>query len=89
MGHVWPTDADALIARQDELAEAAPCLWRPHRDRLRVGGCSVCFPRGVTGPGSAADPAWAAAVGMTDGQITDQRVTTGPAWACSAGSTSR
>ncbi|MGZ4426643.1 MAG: endonuclease V [Nocardioidaceae bacterium] len=74
---MWPTQAGTLIAYQRDLARAAPARWRPASDDLRVGGCWVCFPRGLTGPGSAGDPAWAAAVVLHGGGLVDRRVTTG------------
>lgn len=77
---MWPRDADALIARQRELADATPPAWRPTGE-LCVGGCWVCFPRGYAGPGRAGDPAWSAAVAMYDGTPVDRRVRTGPAGA--------
>ena len=74
---MWPTQAAALTAYQRDLAAAAPPTWRPAGDHLRVGGCWVCFPRGLTGPGSAGDPAWGAAVVMLGRTVVDRRVTTG------------
>jgi deoxyribonuclease V len=41
----------------------------------------VCLPHGLTGRGSAQDPAWAAAVVMPEGEVVDQRVITGAAGA--------
>jgi deoxyribonuclease V len=78
---MWPADVDSLIAFQQELAHADPGLWRPGHDRLRIGGCWVCFPRGLAGPGEAGDPAWAAALVMREGDIIDQRISEGLAGA--------
>lgn len=78
---MWPADADSLIAFQRWLADAAPEPWRPGPGRLRIGGCWVCFPRGLTSRGSADDPAWAGAVVMCDGEVVDERVITGVAGA--------
>ena len=78
---MWPRDADAVIARQHELAEAAPPAWRLPEGELCVGGCWVCFPRGYAGPGRAGDPAWSAAVTVCDGRLVDRRVRTGAAGA--------
>lgn len=78
---MWPTDAETLRAAQQELAAADPEPWRPGRGELRVAGCWVCFPRGLSGPGSADDPAWAAAVVMQAGRILDEVVSTGVAGA--------
>jgi deoxyribonuclease V len=78
---MWPADVDSLIAFQQELADAAPELWRPRHSRLRIGACWVSFSRGLTGRGSAGDPAWAAALVMCEGEVVDQRVRTGVAGA--------
>lgn len=78
---MWPSDADSLVALQHELAEATPGAWTPEDDGLRIGGCWVCFPRGLTGRGSAGDPAWAAALVMRTGEVVDQSVVTGAAGA--------
>ena len=61
---MWPVDAESLIDAQRKLARADPEPWRPAGGELRIGGCWVCFPRGLTGPGDAGDVAWAAAVVM-------------------------
>jgi deoxyribonuclease V len=76
---MWPRDADALIARQHELAEVAPPAWRLPEGALCVGGCWVCFPRGYAGPGRAGDPAWGAAVTVCDGRCVDRQVRSGAA----------
>ena len=73
----WPSDAESLYVVQRELALATPEPWTAERPVPRLGGCWVCFPRGLTGPGSAADPAWAAAVVMQEDRILDSIVTTG------------
>jgi deoxyribonuclease V len=78
---MWPTDPEALIAVQQRLAVATPEPWVPGGPAPRIGGCWVCFSRGLTGRGSAQDPAWAAAVVMARGVITGQRVSTGRAGA--------
>ncbi|MGN6129737.1 MAG: endonuclease V [Nocardioidaceae bacterium] len=67
---MWPHDPDDLRLRQLALAAASPAPWHPGRRPVRVGGAWVCFPRGVSGPGAAGDPAWAAAVGLEDGRVT-------------------
>ncbi len=75
---MWPTDAESLIAAQQGLAAAAPEPWRPdERSPLRIGGVWVCFPRGLTGRGSAGDQAWAAAVVLRAGRVVDQQVVPG------------
>jgi deoxyribonuclease V len=74
---MWPIDAEALIELQRELARADPGSWRPARGELRIGGCWVCFPRGISGRGSSGDVAWAAAVVMCGGVILDRQVRRG------------
>lgn len=78
---MWPSDAEALVARQKELAAARPTPWHPAATGLTVGGCWVCFPRGSSGPGATGDPAWAAAVLVREGRTLDQQVVTGVAGA--------
>jgi deoxyribonuclease V len=74
---MWPSDALSLAAAQRQLADAAPERWSPPGDRPLTGGCWVCFSRGLTGPGSAEDPAWAAALVMSEGKVVDRRLITG------------
>lgn len=74
---MWPDDAEALVAVQQDLAKASAEPWRRHGRQLRVGGCWVCFPRGLTGRGGSHDPAWAAAVTMVGGDVIDHEVVTG------------
>lgn len=73
---MWPPDESALVRAQRELAEATAEPWAPRRAPL-LGGCWVCFPRGLTGPGGGGDPVWAAAVTMRAGRILDERVVSG------------
>ena len=61
---MWPTDADALMAEQRRLADAAPPAWLPPAGDLLIAGCFVCFGRHQQGSGAAADPAWAAAAAL-------------------------
>lgn len=76
---MWPTDAESLIEAQRELAQADPEPWRPARREPRIGGCWVCFPRGLAGPGDVGDPAWAAAVVMRGGAVLEREVRRGVA----------
>jgi deoxyribonuclease V len=76
---MWPTTAADLEAEQRALAEADPAPWRPPERGLRPVGCWVCFPRGVTGPGAAGDPAWAAAVTMSGRRVLDRHGCAGAA----------
>ena len=78
---MWPLDAESLMEAQRELAAAHPEPWRPPAGDLRVGGCWVCFPRGLRGRGSAGDVAWVAAVVMRGGQVVAQEVRRGIAGA--------
>ena len=78
---MWPIDADSLIEVQRELARAVPEPWRPARGEQRIGGCWVCFPRGLSGRGGAGDVAWAAAVVMRGGVVLDREVRRGVAGA--------
>jgi deoxyribonuclease V len=77
---MWPLDAESLMEAQRELAGARPEPWRPPLDVL-VGGCWVCFPRGLRGRGSAGDAAWVAAVVMRGDQVVAQEVRRGAAGA--------
>jgi deoxyribonuclease V len=56
----WPANRADLLAEQERLAAADPPRGRPSGD-AGLGGCFVCFPRGLTGAGARGDPAWAAA----------------------------
>jgi deoxyribonuclease V len=76
---MWPCDTDALIALQDELAGRSAEPWIRAPGPLRVGGCWVCFPRGLTGPGSSGDPAWSVAVVLRERQLLDQSLRLGEA----------
>lgn len=79
---MWPVNAEHLIAVQQDVAAAAAAeSWTKHANELRVGGCWVCFHRGLTGRGHSDDPAWAAAVTMVGPKVIDHHVTTGVAGA--------
>jgi deoxyribonuclease V len=56
----WPQTREKLIEEQLRLGALDPPLWQ-FVPEARVGGVFVCFARGGCGPGSAGDPAWAAA----------------------------
>jgi deoxyribonuclease V len=56
----WPSSAEELVAAQLALAAEAPEPWRS-KPRPKLGGCFVCFERGLSGPGHAGDRGWAAA----------------------------
>jgi deoxyribonuclease V len=76
---VWPADADSLIAYQQQLATAAPARFALDPRTNRIGGCWVCFPHGLTGPGTDHDPAWCAAVIMFEGRVVEERMISGTA----------
>jgi deoxyribonuclease V len=56
---VWPTTFEELRDAQTALAAARPEPWRPPTTPT-IGACAIVFPRGLTGPGTRGDPAWAA-----------------------------
>lgn len=74
---MWPSDADSLIARQRELANTAPELLSFDPTTAIIGGCWVCFPRGLVGPGTDHDQAWSTAVMMHGGRVLEQQVISG------------
>jgi deoxyribonuclease V len=70
---MWPTDAEALIAYQEQLALAAPDPVAIDPSVALVAGCWVSFPRGLVGPGTDSDPAWSAAVIMRGQALLEHR----------------
>jgi deoxyribonuclease V len=74
---VWPSDADSLISYQQQLAAAAPDPVSMNPSTAMIGGCWVCFPRALTGPGTDHDRAWSAAVIMFDGRVIERQVISG------------
>jgi deoxyribonuclease V len=77
---VWPADPDSLIACQRQLASTTPEPWSNFEpSTTSVGGCWVCFPRGLVGGGTDRDSAWSAAAIMLNGRVIDQRVVSGTA----------
>ncbi|HWL98367.1 MAG TPA: endonuclease V [Nocardioidaceae bacterium] len=76
---MWPTEVDALEGEQRRLAQARPQPWRPPDTPMEVAGCWVCFPRGVSGRGSAGDPAWSAAAATRAGHLVGRHVREGVA----------
>ena len=76
---MWPSDADALVALQHRLGGKPAEPWTRPPGPLLVGGCWVCFPRGLTGPGGAGDPAWAAAVVLREARLLGQSLRRGEA----------
>jgi deoxyribonuclease V len=74
---MWPSDAESLMAFQEELATTDAPPWVPGDGTLRTAGCWVCFPRGQTGPGRAGDPAWTAAAVVAAEKVVDRAVVAG------------
>jgi deoxyribonuclease V len=68
-----------LVACQKELALTAPDPLPVDPSAALIGGCWVCLPRGLSGPGTDHDPAWCAAVIMRAGKLVEQRVIGGTA----------
>ena len=73
----WPGSPEELAAVQEELGRARPVPWQPPEVELGLGGCFVCFPRGRSGPGSAGDPGWAAAVVLRGRRLTERASVSG------------
>ena len=67
------------MARQNELALSASDPVAFGDGSVRIGGCWVCFLRGLTGPGTDRDPAWCAVVTMRRSNVVEQRVVAGTA----------
>jgi deoxyribonuclease V len=80
----WPATAEELAGVQRALAEATPPPWSPPETAetpARVGGCFVCFARGIEGPGAAGDAAFAAAAVMQGRRVLGRAVVRGGAGA--------
>lgn len=75
----WPTSAEDLRRRQEELARSEPPPWRPIRTPELIAGCFACFPRNHEGIGAAGDPEWAAAVLLHDRVVVDMSIVRGEA----------
>lgn len=78
---MWPSDAPSLVTRQNEIALLAPDPVGLDPGRALLGGCWVCFPRGLTGLGGDQDLAWCATVAMRNGTVAEQRTVPGTAGA--------
>jgi deoxyribonuclease V len=81
---MWPTQPERLVEVQRALAAREPEPWAPGDGPLRVAACWVCFPRGLAGPGTSGDRAWAAAVAMQGGRVLARHSMTGRAGAAYA-----
>lgn len=77
----WPPDAAGLRVAQQAIAALERSPWTPPDRDLAIGGCFICFPRGVSGTGDSDDPAWASAVVMRGREVIAQTVVTGTAGA--------
>ncbi len=81
---MWPASPPVLICSQRELATATPRQWRARTDAVRIGGCVVCFGRGLIGPGSPGDRSWAAATVLRGERVLAEANVTGRAGAAYA-----
>jgi deoxyribonuclease V len=77
----WPTDAAALVAEQERLAELDPPLWFPGPHEPAVGGCFVAYRPGEAGPGRPGDRAWVGAAVVIAGEVVGHVVVRGVAGA--------
>src|SRR5215213_3102847 len=76
---MWPSDPESLIAYQRRLANATPKPWTCDPSTAEIGGCWVCFPRGLSGPGTDHDQTWSAAVTMLRDRLVEQQAVTSTA----------
>jgi deoxyribonuclease V len=81
MTGTWPSSAGELAGMQEALGVATPPPWVPPATPARVGGCFVCFARGIAGPGSEGDPAFAAAAVLRERRVLARAVVRGAAGA--------
>jgi deoxyribonuclease V len=77
----WPESAEELVGVQRELAAASPPPWSPPPGQPLVGGCFVCFARGIAGAGERGDPAVAAAAVLRGRRVVARAVVRGVAGA--------
>jgi deoxyribonuclease V len=75
----WPATAEELVRAQEELARAAPLIWRPAGEDVAVAACFVCFERGPSGPGRRGETAWAGAAVIQGGRLIAHAAVTGVA----------
>jgi deoxyribonuclease V len=69
------------VAHQNDLAHLAPDPVVLDVGGVLLGGCWVCLPRGLIGPGTDHDPAWCAVVAMQRSRVVEQRIVMGTAQA--------
>jgi deoxyribonuclease V len=77
----WSASPAELTGAQRELAAASPRPWLAGTNPLGIGACVVCFERGLIGPGSRGDRAWAAAAVLRGRRVLAQANATGRAGA--------
>ncbi|HZD74302.1 MAG TPA: endonuclease V, partial [Actinomycetota bacterium] len=73
----WPSGGGELAGVQEALGAETPPPWAPPAASARVGGCFVCFARGIAGPGAEGDPAFAAAVVLRERRVLARAVVRG------------
>ena len=64
----WPSSPEELVETQSALAAARVEAWA-RREAPAVGGCFVCFERGLAGPGRPGDRGWAGAAVLRAGRM--------------------
>ena len=64
----WPSSPEELVETQSALAAAHVEAWA-RREAPAVGGCFVCFERGLAGPGRPGDRGWAGAAVLRAGRM--------------------
>ena len=64
----WPSSPEELVEVQSGLAVAAVEPWAPP-EVAAVGGCFVCFERGLAGAGEPGDRGWAGAAVLRAGRL--------------------
>ena len=77
----WPTTPDELIRVQEDLRCQVAPFWRPGDLPLEVGGCFVCFGRGLSPTGARGDVGWAGASLLQSNQVVATSVVRGTAGA--------
>lgn len=76
----FPSDVSPLEELQARIGRLEPEAWIPPDSPL-VGACFVCFRRRGSGPGSAGDDGWAAAVTVAGSRTVADEVVSGRAGA--------
>lgn len=76
----WPASPTDLIALQTRLGQQHPTPWHM-AGTPAIGGCFVCWRRGVSGWGEPGEPGWAAAAVLRGGHLLGTAVVMGAAGA--------